>query len=148
MLGRFMSSNSDVQPVTSFLESHASTIPGAQIMQASCDSIFSVPSYPSLTWPTAAPGGVARLASTIITMLPSSPQVQDVYLDPDLGILSSLSDLSPSEATDTLCVDCTTLDQVVARQVAEQVGSVGAKMIDAPVSGGGARPSCRRTWKR
>jgi 3-hydroxyisobutyrate dehydrogenase len=36
----------------------------------------------------------------------------------------------------TLCIDSTTLDVDVAREVAKEVEDAGAMMIDAPVSGG------------
>ena len=34
-------------------------------------------------------------ASTILTMLPSTPQVESVYLDPTAGILAGLKDVPP-----------------------------------------------------
>jgi 3-hydroxyisobutyrate dehydrogenase len=72
-------------------------------------------------------------SSTIVTMLPSSPQVKEVY---GKHIIPGLSTLAPDAARDTLCIDSTTLDVDVARAVALEVGSKGARMVDAPVSGG------------
>jgi 3-hydroxyisobutyrate dehydrogenase len=66
-------------------------------------------------------------------MLPSSPQVKSVYFGSIIPTLQKLN-LEPSEGT--LCIDSTTLDVNVAREVASSVIAAGAKMIDAPVSGG------------
>lgn len=66
-------------------------------------------------------------------MLPSSPQVKTVYNE---GIIPTLKKLSPDLLRGTLCIDSTTLDVVVARDVAERVIATGANMVDAPVSGG------------
>lgn len=38
---------------------------------------------------------IAMSASRILTMLPSTPQVESVYLDPTAGILAGLKDLPP-----------------------------------------------------
>lgn len=76
----------------------------------------------------------ATLASnTIITMLPSSPHVKQVYSE---SIIPTLKQLPPRDATQTLCIDSTTLDVDVARAVATKVTDIGAQMVDAPVSGG------------
>lgn len=115
--------------------------------------------------PASSPAGVASLASTVITMVPSSPQVKEVYMSEN-GILQGLKALgNPSDPSNsTLCIDCTTLDPLVAIQVADQIKRAGLStevkpnnsasetdkvtsdvgafdMIDAPVSGGtvGAR---------
>ena len=68
-------------------------------------------------------------------MLPSSPHVRQVYLD-SRGIVPTLRSLTPVDTSDTLCIDSTTLDVQVGRDVAAEVHSVGAEMVDAPVSGG------------
>lgn len=68
-------------------------------------------------------------------MLPSSPQVLSVYSDGG-GIISALKNLPRSEAGETLFIDSTTLDIVVAREVAKKIHGTGAQMVDAPVSGG------------
>ncbi|KAG9092299.1 hypothetical protein FS749_015854 [Ceratobasidium sp. UAMH 11750] len=84
------------------------------------------------------PAEMAQRAETIFTMLPSSPQVKDVYLG-ERGILHGIS--KRPEQIDSLCVDSTTLDVDVAKDVAAQIEAVGTNMVDAPVSGGvvGAR---------
>lgn len=99
-------------------------------------------------------------------MVPSSPQVKEVYLE-ESGILEGLRGLgNPSEPQNsTLCIDCTTLDPLIAVQTASEIKKAGATtdssknsaaasmaqggsrrgnafdMVDAPVSGGvvGAR---------
>lgn len=80
-------------------------------------------------------GRAVRSSETVITMLPSSPQVQTVYCDQN-GIMPGLKALKRSEAESCLFIDSTTLDVNVARQVAGNVILTGAQMIDAPVSGG------------
>lgn len=85
-------------------------------------------------------------------MLPSSPQVKDVYLG-DKGILQGIT--KRPEHVESLCVDSTTLgtshpgnlcelstktprmvDVSVAKDVAAQIEATGTDMVDAPVSGG------------
>jgi len=75
----------------------------------------------------------ALQSATVVTMLPSSPQVKEVYNN---RIVPALASLSPELVQDTLCIDSTTLDVDVARNVASTVTKLGARMIDAPVSGG------------
>jgi len=84
-------------------------------------------------WPTFHLYRATLASSRIITVLPSSPQVQSVYSGSILGVLQNLHS-DPAEQT--LCIDSTTLDVNVAREVAANVTATGAKMIDAPVSGG------------
>jgi len=118
--------------VSRFIERHASLGPGfGDVVTATT------------------PAGVARLASTIVTMLPSSAEVEEVYLNPTSGILRGLQDHSSPSASSvgttatTLCIDSTTLDVTCASSVASQLKKEipGAEMLDAPVSGGvvGAR---------
>lgn len=64
-------------------------------------------------------------------MLPSSPHVQQAYQE---GIFPALQKLAPGH--ETLLIDSTTLDVGAAREVANVASSVGARMVDAPVSGG------------
>ncbi|KAG5650370.1 hypothetical protein H0H81_012457 [Sphagnurus paluster] len=90
--------------------------------------------FPSAKIAIASTPEEAILASQIVvTMLPSSPQVQSVYSE---GFLPVLRKLNPEHARNTLCIDSTTLDVTVARNVAADVISTGAEMVDAPVSGG------------
>jgi 3-hydroxyisobutyrate dehydrogenase len=68
-------------------------------------------------------------------MLPSSPQVKTVYSEAN-GVISALESLSVAELARSLFIDSTTLDVGIARNVAAEVISAGAQMVDAPVSGG------------
>ncbi|KAH9966449.1 3-hydroxyisobutyrate dehydrogenase [Russula dissimulans] len=81
------------------------------------------------------PEEATRASETIITMLPSSPHVRQVYLDSS-GIVPTIRSLSPADASKTLCIDSTTLDVQVGRDVAADAQAAGAGMVDAPVSGG------------
>jgi 3-hydroxyisobutyrate dehydrogenase len=76
----------------------------------------------------------ASAAATLVTMLPSSPEVTHVYGSSD-GILTGLKNIGDG-AKETLCIDGTTLNVDVARKVATDVTGTGAEMVDAPVSGG------------
>eukprot|EP01135_Chromosphaera_perkinsii_P012435 Nk52_evm46s2657 gene=Nk52_evmTU46s2657 len=71
---------------------------------------------------------VAANCSVVITMLPSSPHVKEVYLGKD-GLIASAK-------PDTLFIDSSTIDPMVSREVGLQAGNKGMKFIDAPVSGG------------
>ena len=66
----------------------------------------------------------------VLTMLPSSPHVQQVYLGPH-GLLGAV-------ARDVPLVDCSTIDPSTAREVAGAAAQHGNPMADAPVSGGTA----------
>ncbi|CCF52302.1 hypothetical protein NDA11_000696 [Ustilago hordei] len=89
------------------------------------------------------PAGIAKLSGTIVTMLPSSPQVKSVYTEEN-GILEGLESFKFTSADDvqakTLCIDCTTLDPKVAVDTAAFIKNANTNgafdMIDAPVSGG------------
>jgi len=75
------------------------------------------------------PKHVAQLSNSIITMLPSSPHVQAVYLDEATSLIHGLS-------KDHLCIDCSTIDPSIARIVSQKFKSLGVEVVDAPVSGG------------
>ncbi|OGK76683.1 MAG: 3-hydroxyisobutyrate dehydrogenase [Candidatus Rokubacteria bacterium GWA2_70_23] len=67
-------------------------------------------------------------ADIVITMLPSSPNVESVYTG-DGGVLAAAR-------RGTLCVDMSTIDPAVSRRVAAAGKERGLRFIDAPVSGG------------
>jgi 3-hydroxyisobutyrate dehydrogenase len=71
---------------------------------------------------------VARRSDLVVTMLPSSSHVEAVYLGPG-GVLESV-------ASGRLCVDMSTIDPAVSRQVAAALAQRQARFLDAPVSGG------------
>jgi 3-hydroxyisobutyrate dehydrogenase len=82
----------------------------------------------------AASGAEAAAAGeVVITMLPSSPHVEEAVL----GSGGVLDGMRPG----TVLIDMSTIDPLVSRRVAEQVVKRGFRMLDAPVSGGsvGAR---------
>jgi len=71
---------------------------------------------------------LAAGADLVLTMLPSSPQVREVYLSPGGG----LANIRPG----IMIVDSSTIDPHTAREVAAAAGKQGNPMVDAPVSGG------------
>ena len=76
----------------------------------------------------ASPADVARRARRIITMLPDSPDVEHVLEGPD-GVFSGLQPGS-------ILIDMSSIAPATARRLAEAAETRGARMLDAPVSGG------------
>ena len=74
------------------------------------------------------PKQVAEKSDVIITMLPDSPQVEEV-LAGEGGVLEGVKE-------GALIVDMSTISPVVTRELAERVEERGASLLDAPVSGG------------
>lgn len=74
------------------------------------------------------PRGVAERSDIIITMLPDSPDVQQVVLGRD-GVLEGIR---PGAAL----VDMSTISPLVTQEIAKAVAAKRAEMLDAPVSGG------------
>jgi len=77
---------------------------------------------------TASPRDVAQRADFIITMLPDSPDVEHVLDGPD-GVFSRLQ-------PGTILIDTSSIAPVTARALAAKAQTLGAAMLDAPVSGG------------
>jgi 2-hydroxy-3-oxopropionate reductase len=79
------------------------------------------------------PRSVAEQCDVLITMLPDSPDVEQVYLGED-GVISG-------SRRGKLLIDMSSIAPAVARAVADAASGVGADALDAPVSGGdvGAR---------
>jgi 2-hydroxy-3-oxopropionate reductase len=73
---------------------------------------------------------VAEQSDVIVTMLPDSPQVEEV-----------VTELLPGASDGDLLVDMSTISPVVTRELAAQAAERGIGYVDAPVSGGdvGAR---------
>ena len=67
-------------------------------------------------------------ADIVITMLPDSPEVNDVVLGED-GVLASAG-------PDLLLIDMSTIAPETSVAVAERARESGARVLDAPVSGG------------
>jgi len=78
------------------------------------------------------PKDVASQVDQLVTMLPSSPHVREVYLSED-GILNGARKGS-------LLIDASTIDPTVARSVIAKATEHHVSMIDAPVSGGMVHP--------
>jgi 2-hydroxy-3-oxopropionate reductase len=74
------------------------------------------------------PAEVAKRATIIITMVPDSPDVEDVITGPE-GVLDGLQPGS-------VVIDMSSISPVVARHLAASVAEQGGTMLDAPVSGG------------
>jgi len=69
-------------------------------------------------------------AELVITMLPDTPQVEEVVLGPD-GLLHN-------PPAGRLLVDMSTISPTATRRIAEELARDGIAMLDAPVSGGPA----------
>jgi 2-hydroxy-3-oxopropionate reductase len=76
----------------------------------------------------AVPREVAAASDVLITMLPDSPQVRDVYLGPD----GAFEALRPG----WLAIDMSSIAPSTARELATRATAAGADILDAPVSGG------------
>jgi 2-hydroxy-3-oxopropionate reductase len=74
------------------------------------------------------PADIARQVTRIITMLPDSPDVEQV-LEGANGVFSTLQ-------RGTIIIDNSSIAPGVARRLAAKATSLGAQMLDAPVSGG------------
>src|ERR687889_1691208 len=74
------------------------------------------------------PREVAERSDIIITMLPDSPQVEEVLAGED-GVLEGVGD-------GDLIVDMSTISPVVTEELSQKAQEKGSSMLDAPVSGG------------
>jgi 2-hydroxy-3-oxopropionate reductase len=74
------------------------------------------------------PREVAEQSDIVITMLPDSPQVDEVLAGED-GVFEGVRD-------GALIVDMSTISPVVTEELSEKARERGASMLDAPVSGG------------
>jgi 2-hydroxy-3-oxopropionate reductase len=78
--------------------------------------------------PGARPRDIAASCDVLITMLPASPQVEEVLLGPDGVIEGAHAGL--------IVVDMSTISPVATRTLASRLAAHGITMLDAPVSGG------------
>ena len=74
------------------------------------------------------PREVAERSDIVVTMLPDSPQVEEVLAGED-GVFEGIGE-------GDLLVDMSTISPVVTRNLADAASERGASMLDAPVSGG------------
>lgn len=71
---------------------------------------------------------VAKAADVTITMVPNTPQVEDVLFG-ETGIAGALRE-------GKVVIDMSTISSLATRKFAENIKALGATMLDAPVSGG------------
>jgi 3-hydroxyisobutyrate dehydrogenase len=71
---------------------------------------------------------VGKKSEIVITMLPTSVEVKEVYLGKD-GVLAGLEEGG-------IVVDMSTIEPMVSREIAELALNKKIEMLDAPVSGG------------
>ncbi len=74
------------------------------------------------------PRAVAMASDMVITILPNSPQVEEVVAGPQ-GILEGAR-------KGLIIIDMSTIAPAVSRKLAQEVSTRGVHMLDAPVSGG------------
>jgi 2-hydroxy-3-oxopropionate reductase len=71
---------------------------------------------------------VARQSEVVITIVPDTPDVEQVLFGPD-GVAEGLDE-------GKLVIDMSSIDPIATRRFAERIGRCGADYLDAPVSGG------------
>jgi 2-hydroxy-3-oxopropionate reductase len=76
----------------------------------------------------ATPADVASASDVVITMLPDTPDVEQVVLGP-AGVASA-------PRPGLILVDMSSIDPTVTRRIAARLEGLGVAMLDAPVSGG------------
>jgi 2-hydroxy-3-oxopropionate reductase len=74
------------------------------------------------------PREVAERSTVVITMLPDSPEVEEVALGPN-GVIEGIQ-------SGSLFIDMSTIDPSVARKLHAAFAERGVEALDAPVSGG------------
>lgn len=77
---------------------------------------------------TSSPKDAASGADIVITMLPSSPHVEEAVLGKD-GILEGMRE-------GAVYIDMSTIDPITTRKIAKAVAKKGIKMLDSPVTKG------------
>ena len=74
------------------------------------------------------PPAVSEQSDIVITMLPDSPEVKEVF-EGDDGLLAAADE-------GDLLIDMSTISPLVTRELARAAGEKGVRLLDAPVSGG------------
>lgn len=74
------------------------------------------------------PKEIGESCDVVITMLPNSPQVKEVMLG-ETGVASYMKPGS-------VFIDCSSINPVASKEIAEVLAAKGVEMLDAPVSGG------------
>ena len=78
--------------------------------------------------PASSPAEAASGADVVITMLPDSPDVEQVVMGPS-GVREGLR-------PGGVLIDMSTISPIVTRELASRLAAQGIAMLDAPVSGG------------
>ena len=78
--------------------------------------------------PASSPKEVASQCDVLITMLPNSPDVEQVALGKD-GIVEGVK-------SGLIFIDMSTISPIVSQRIGKALAAKGVKMLDAPVSGG------------
>ncbi|AUO67424.1 2-hydroxy-3-oxopropionate reductase [Citrobacter freundii complex sp. CFNIH2] len=71
---------------------------------------------------------VAKAADVIITMVPNTPQVEEVLFG-ETGMAAALGE-------GKVVIDMSTISSLATREFAKSIKALGAQVLDAPVSGG------------
>lgn len=74
------------------------------------------------------PKEIGESCDVVITMLPDSPQVREVMLGEN-GVASYMK-------PGAVFIDCSSINPVASKEIAEVLAGKGVEMLDAPVSGG------------
>lgn len=74
------------------------------------------------------PKEIGESCDVVITMLPNSPQVKEVMLG-EKGVASYMK-------AGSVFIDCSSINPVASKEIAEVLAAKGVEMLDAPVSGG------------
>lgn len=80
------------------------------------------------------PRALAARCRTVILMLPDSRIVSKVVEDPDTGLLAALR--AGEMASGAIVVDMSSSDPTETRRLGPLLAAAGARLLDAPVSGG------------
>jgi 2-hydroxy-3-oxopropionate reductase len=79
---------------------------------------------------------VAKRADVIITMLPDTPNVEDVLFG-DRGVAAGLKPQAlGSGGKPKLVIDMSSISPMATKKMAERIHALGCEYLDAPVSGG------------
>lgn len=73
------------------------------------------------------PKEIGESCDVVITMLPNSPQVREVMLGEN-GVASYMK-------PGAVFIDCSSINPVASKEIAEVLAGKGVEMLDAPVSG-------------
>ena len=74
------------------------------------------------------PGEIGKSCQVVFTMLPNSRQVKEVMLGEN-GVAAHMR-------AGAVYIDCSSIDPVASKEIAESLAARGVEMLDAPVSGG------------